>query len=137
MGAISGCELETCYPPFHLPVVLFERAARAAIHSVPKGNNMLSVERCLYADGVVGGAIILLLVFLFLAIEEAREILFYIRNNWNFDFDSNIGGKIYKGDSTDDRDLATNRSRVLYGRPFLIVVFLAFLIIHIAVLFSK
>ncbi|MBX4983135.1 hypothetical protein [Rhizobium binae] len=102
-----------------------------------KGNNMLSVERYFYADGVVGGTIILSLVFLFLAIEEAREILFYIRNNWNFDIDSNIGGKIYKGDSTGDRDLVTNRSRVLYGRPFLIVVFLAFLIIHIAVLFSK
>ncbi|MGG7579628.1 hypothetical protein [Rhizobium sp. Nf11,1] len=98
---------------------------------------MLSVERYLYADGVVGGTIILSLVFLFLAIEEAREILFYIGNNWNFDIDSNIGGKIYNGDSTDDRDLATNRSRVLYGRPFLIVVFLAFLVIHIAALFSK
>lgn len=98
---------------------------------------MHSAAKYLNVDGFVGAAIILLFPFLFLIIQETREIIFYKKNNWNFDLDSNIGSKMYKGESTDERDLVTNRSRVLYGRPFLIVLFLVLLISLSTILLSK
>lgn len=102
-----------------------------------KGNNMLSADKYLHVDGFVGGAIILSLALLFLVVQETREIFFYKRNNWNFDLDSNIGTKMYRGESIDEKDLVTNKSRVLYGRPFLIVLFLGVLIALLAILLSK
>ncbi|NEI32901.1 hypothetical protein GR204_02585 [Rhizobium leguminosarum] len=98
---------------------------------------MFSAEKYLDAGGVVGGTIILLLVLLCLIIQEVREIIFYKRNNLNFDLDSNIGGKMYKGDSTDDKDLVTNKSRVCYGAPFMISVVAIQLIACVAIILSK
>ncbi|MBY5652263.1 hypothetical protein HFO45_29055 [Rhizobium leguminosarum] len=98
---------------------------------------MFSAEKYLDAGGIVGGTTILLLVLLSFIIQEVREIIFYKRNNWNFDLDSNIGGKMYKGDSTDDKDLMTNKSRVCYGTPFMIVVSAILLSACVAILLSK
>jgi hypothetical protein len=102
-----------------------------------KGKNMLSAEKYLDTGGVVGGAIILSLLLLFLIIQEVREIIFYKRNNWNFDLDNNIGLKMYNGDSTDDKDLISNRSRVCYGAPFMIVGFSILLVGCVAIILSK
>ncbi|MGR4844200.1 hypothetical protein ACIPSK_16525 [Rhizobium sp. LARHSG275] len=84
---------------------------------------MFSAEKYLDTGGVVAGAIILSIVVLFLVIQEVREVIFYKRNNWNFDLDSNVGIRLYNGDSTDEKDLVSNKSRVCFGTPFMIFGF--------------
>ncbi|PDT17840.1 hypothetical protein CO670_05320 [Rhizobium sp. J15] len=98
---------------------------------------MFLSEKYNHQDGIIGGTIILSLVVIFLIIQEVREIMFYKRNNWNFDLDSHVGIKLYKGDSTDDKDLVTNKSRVCYGTPFMILGFATLLIACVAILLSK
>ncbi|MGO7610013.1 hypothetical protein ACC689_01870 [Rhizobium ruizarguesonis] len=98
---------------------------------------MFSAEKYLDTAGVAGGTIILSLVLLFLIIQEVREIIFYKRNNWNFDLDSNIGMKVYNGDSTDEKDLVSNKSRVCFGTPFLIFGFGVLLTACVAIILSK
>lgn len=62
-------------------------------------------------------------IFLFLMVQQIRELYFYQGNHWDFSQDSNISlGKYYRGDSSDDRDLMSNKERILFGRPILIFV---------------
>ncbi|MDF0664022.1 MULTISPECIES: hypothetical protein [unclassified Rhizobium] len=75
------------------------------------------------SDGMVFAIILLSVVVLFLVIVEIRELIFYKRNNWDFDSDSNVGFKMYDGDSTSEEDLTSNRTRVCYGTPFMILGF--------------
>ncbi|MBY5336794.1 hypothetical protein HFO99_23180 [Rhizobium leguminosarum] len=102
-----------------------------------KGKNMFSVEKYLEADGVAVGATILSIVVLSLVIQEVREIIFYKRNNWNFDLDSNVGLRLYNGDSTDEKDLVSNKSRVCFGTPFMIFGFGVLLTACVAIILSK
>ncbi|XKM38581.1 hypothetical protein A4U53_006380 (plasmid) [Rhizobium ruizarguesonis] len=105
--------------------------------AAPKGKKMFSAEKYLDTGGVVVGAIILSIVVLFLIIQEVREILFYKRNNWNFDVDSNVGLRLYNGDSTDEKDLVSNKSRVCFGTPFMIFGFGVLLTACVAIILSK
>ncbi|MGO7366198.1 hypothetical protein [Rhizobium leguminosarum] len=98
---------------------------------------MFSAEEYLDTGGVVFGAIILSIVGLFLVIQEVREIIFYKRNNWNFDLDSNVGLRLYNGDSSDEKDLVSNKSRVCLGAPFMIFGFGVLLTAHVAIILSK
>lgn len=75
------------------------------------------------SDGIVFAIILLGVVVLFLLVVEIRELLFYKRNNWNFNSDSNVGFKMYNGDSTSEGDLTSNRTRVCYGTPLMILGF--------------
>jgi hypothetical protein len=99
--------------------------------------DMLPAEKYLDGSGIVGGTIILSLLLVYLILQEVREIIFYKKNNWNFDLDSSTGWKMYKGDSTDERDLITNKSRVCYGTPFMISLVAIFLIPCAAIILSK
>ena len=75
------------------------------------------------SDGTVFAIILLSVIVLFLVIVEIRELLFYKRNSWDFNSDSNVGFKMYNGDSTSGEDLTSNRTRVCYGTPFVILGF--------------
>ncbi|MBY3432755.1 hypothetical protein HFN89_01015 [Rhizobium laguerreae] len=87
------------------------------------------------SDGIVFAIILLSAVVLFLVVAEIRELLFYKKNNWDFSSDSNIGVKMYNGDSTSEKDLTSNRTRVLYGTPFMIFGFSILLISCAAIRF--
>jgi hypothetical protein len=54
---------------------------------------------------------------------EIKELYFYKRNGWDFKKDSGIGGDTYRGDFV-VKD--SNKNRVVFGRPFMILVFLFF-----------
>lgn len=74
------------------------------------------------SDGIVFAIILLSVVVLFLVIVEIRELLFYKRNNWDFNSDSKVGFKMYNGDSTSEQDLTSNRTRVCYGTTSMILL---------------
>ena len=88
------------------------------------------------SDGVVFAIIPLSVVVVFLVIAEIRELIFYKKNNWDFSTDSNIGLKMYNGDSTSDEDLTSNRTRVCYGTPFMILGFSVLLFSCVAIRLS-
>jgi hypothetical protein len=96
-----------------------------------------SIEKYLNSHGEIVPIIILSSVILFLITVEIREILFYRKNSWNFDLDSNIGLKVYNGDSNSEEDLTSNKSRVCYGTPFAIVVCAIILIPFVTFFLSK
>ena len=72
----------------------------------------------------------LLLCLLFISVTtEIREVVFYSKNNWDFRKQSQIGNKnIYKGDSTNAKDIVSNIDRVLIARPIFIVTEAVFLV---------
>ena len=59
--------------------------------------------------------------FLFLMVQQIRELHFYRSNHWDFSQDNNISlSKYYRGESSDIQDLMSNKERILFGRPILI-----------------
>ena len=61
--------------------------------------------------------------------KELNDILFYKKRNWDFDIDNDNVDDIYDGDSTNK---SSNRSRVLFGRPFIILFNILFIFILVA-----
>ncbi|ARQ08647.1 hypothetical protein NXC12_CH00559 [Rhizobium etli] len=102
-----------------------------------RGQSVGSIEKYLDSHGEIVPITLLSLVLVFLISVEIREILFYRKNGWNFDLDSNVGLKVYNGDSNSEEDLTSNKSRVCYGTPFAIAVCAIALIPFVVFLFSK
>ncbi|MES0090532.1 hypothetical protein [Mesorhizobium sp. M0030] len=76
--------------------------------------------------------------FIVLAVREARELLFYWSNGWNFFEDSKINWATYYNRRTwpfpqRPEDRMSNKQRVCFGRPFFIVLvgFLAAIFTHV------
>lgn len=66
-----------------------------------------------------------------LLVSEFREIIFYKNNNWDFSKDSQTDVKIYKGDSYEEKNEYSNRSRVIYIKPTSIIIWLFFIFVFI------
>jgi len=62
----------------------------------------------------------LAVLFALLLLGQARELLFYRNNGWDFSVDSNINWLKIRS-SRPPEYLATNRERVCFARPFIIV----------------
>jgi hypothetical protein len=76
----------------------------------------------------VWGVLVVFLAFtIFLLVEQARELIFYMNIGWDFSQDSNICLRnYYWGEGSDPQDLMSNKERVLFGRPFIIFIMAAF-----------
>jgi hypothetical protein len=60
---------------------------------------------------------------------EVMELLFYKRAGWDFNINSNIGPfTMYKGDSSHESDTVSNKDRVLFSWPLVIVIQFAILV---------
>lgn len=66
-----------------------------------------------------------------LLISEFREIVFYKKNNWNFSKDSQTDIRIYRGESYEEKNEYSNKSRVIYGKPIGIIIWLFFIFVFI------
>jgi hypothetical protein len=55
--------------------------------------------------------------------EEILELYFYRRTGWDFSM-NNPGNKTpyFRGDSTDERDIVSNKYRILVARPLTIIL---------------
>lgn len=72
--------------------------------------------------------VVLLIYFVKLSISEFREILFYKNNGWDFRQDSKTDIRVYKGDSAEAENEYSNESRVVFAKPFDILMLLFFMI---------
>jgi hypothetical protein len=72
--------------------------------------------------------VVLLIFFVKLSISEFREILFYKNNGWDFSQDSQTDIRVYKGGSAEEKNEYSNESRVVFAKPFDILMFLFFMI---------
>jgi hypothetical protein len=74
--------------------------------------------------------------FLFLMVQQIRDLCFYWRNHWDFSQDNNISlSRYYRGESSDE-DLMSNKERILLGRPILIFVAAIFSIAFASIVFQ-
>lgn len=61
--------------------------------------------------------------FVFLVVEQLRELFFYRKNGWDFTQDSDIPlGIYYWGDNSCPEDIVSNRERILLARPIAILI---------------
>lgn len=76
-------------------------------------------------DGRGGVLALLLIIFIFEMYVWWKDLIFYKRNGWDFSTDnpSQII-QIYYGDSSHDEDIVTNKDRVLFSLPLILVVIL-------------
>lgn len=74
---------------------------------------------------------------IWLSILEIKEILFYWSKNWDYTEDSGVCGfKMYDGESLDDRNITSNRDRVVFGLPFIILILVTFFLISLRAIFE-
>lgn len=74
--------------------------------------------------------------FLFLMVQQVRELCFYRSNHWDFAQDSGVSlSKYYRGESSDERDMMSNKERILFGRPILIFLAAIFSIAFAYIIF--
>ena len=65
-----------------------------------------------------------------LLISELRELIFYWKNGWDFNCDSQTKWRSYKGDSDEKRNEISNKSRVTIDKPFgILILFIQMLIL--------
>ncbi|CDZ52839.1 hypothetical protein [Neorhizobium galegae] len=69
--------------------------------------------------------------FIVNAVSEIREISFYKKNDWDFDLDSGTKLQVYRGDSDEKKDIISNRERVIYAKPIMILVSGMFFVLNI------
>lgn len=65
-----------------------------------------------------------------LLISEFRELIFYRKNGWDFNCDSQTKWRSYKGESDEKRSEFSNKSRVTIVKPFgVFILFIQLLIL--------